>query len=76
MTFKKIKQILSNQSENSDEPQMYQNILIQFNETIEVVATVRAFCFNEEELRNLHLTAIKVTEPKKLPKDLSFSEAK
>ena len=75
MTIKKIKQVLFNKNEDSGEPQMYQNVLLEFNGTIEVMATVKAFCFKEDELSDLHLTMIKVTEPKKLPKGLSFPEA-
>jgi hypothetical protein len=74
MTLKKIKQVLFNKGEDPDEPQMYQNILLEFNGSVEVMATVKAFCFKEDELGDLHLTMIKVTEPKELPEGLSFPE--
>ena len=50
----------------------YQNIIIVFDDGVEVTATSKAFCFDEEQLNSLKIKQLMVTPPKEMPKGMSF----
>lgn len=67
-----FKELFGMGKKEKSSPKQYQNLQIKFSSGKEVVASVPAFCFDEEEAENLEIEKILITEPKDLPKGHSF----
>ena len=57
---------------DKEEVQYFQNIFIKLSDGRDIQASVPAFCSSEEELKNLKISEIKITEPREAPKGMSF----
>lgn len=69
----RLREILGMNKKESAEKVQYQNLQIKFTSGKEVIASVPAFCFDEEEAENLEIDKILITEPRDLPKGHSFA---
>ena len=50
----------------------FQNIVLELSDGRKIKATVPAFCETEEELANIHILKIGMTQPQPLPKESNF----
>ena len=50
----------------------FQNIIIHLEDGRRIQATVPAFCKEKEDLANIKVTKIEITEPAELPKGSGF----
>jgi hypothetical protein len=66
---------MTNQSavEKPEENQLFQNIFLHLSDKRIIQASVPAFCFTEEELKNLSVDKVSISKPQPLPKGASFS---
>lgn len=58
----------------SKDTEFFQNIVLTFTGGKEIIASVPAFAFSDKDLEDIKLESVKISKPKKMPKDCSFSQ--